>query len=119
MPPVIGVGEPIATVDGIKLAVGPTEGVANPSGGSAHFLLDEPFEAISISLSLCDLIFPTAVEGIAKAGAFPVTDESVHGLVVAFNAHLDLPKRLGPSRGVLRAQLGCYFVGGGHPQISG
>ena len=78
MAPVVGVREPIAAVDLIKLSLSPAQSVPNPSGGAALLFLKEEFKTVSSPDALRDLVFPVRIESVAEARALPVAQQAVH-----------------------------------------
>ena len=86
---------PIAAVDFVELSIGPAQGVADPTGGASDFFLGEKLEPVSVADPLGDLLFPIGLETKHEARPVSVAQQSVHLLVVAFEAELKLVEGLG------------------------
>ena len=110
MAPVVGVREPIATVDFIELPLSPAQSVSDPPGGAALLFLKEEFKTVSGPDALLDLVFPVGIDRIAETRALPVAQQAVHEFVIALDAAFDSPERFGPSRRPLLARLGVHLV---------
>ena len=61
MTAVVGVGEPIAAVDFVELAVRPTQRVTDPTRCAALFLLQQELKSVCVADALRDLIFPNRI----------------------------------------------------------